>query len=71
MRRVYVAGPISAADAGTVLRNIGQGIAAGRRLLAAGFSPFVPHLNYHFSLAQRFPNELYYEADNVWLDVAQ
>lgn len=70
MLRVYVAGPISANTAQKVLTNLGQGIREGARIFNLGASPFVPHLNYHFSLEFEHENDTYYEADNVWLDVS-
>lgn len=70
MKRIYVAGPISAGSIGEGLVNIGRGIRAGAKLFKAGLSPFVPHLNFHWSLERNYPNELYYAADNAWLDVS-
>lgn len=40
--RVYVAGPLAKGDRAD---NIRRGIEAGERLRAAGYTPFIPHLN--------------------------
>ncbi len=70
MLRVYVFGPISAKNAHDVLFNIGEAIDFGADLFSIGVSPFVPHLNYHFSFKSKHSNDAYYGADDVWLDVS-
>jgi hypothetical protein len=57
---IYVAGPICN---GNVLENAVKGVEAGRSLLEAGFSPYIPHLNlfYQFQV-----NDFQYEKMLAW-----
>ena len=57
IRCVYVCGPITK---GNMTDNIGRGIKAGAELMAAGFVPYIPHLD--FMAAIMCPNEFSYEA---------
>lgn len=74
MKRVYVAGPMSATNILTMLDNISQGIKAGATLIKAGYSPFVPHLDIAFKLqnGQDFdvPVQTYYDYTIEWLPVS-
>ena len=45
--RVYIAGPISGGD---VWENVISGLRWGRRLLADGFAPYVPHMDAYMTL---------------------
>lgn len=71
MKKVYVAGAISANNLEGGLRNLRQGILMGAELLKAGFAPFVPHLDFQYCLVQdeRIPVETFYEYDLEWLKV--
>ena len=50
MKKVYVAGAMSADNIIRVLDNLHAGIDAGAELLALGFAPFVPHFDAFFQL---------------------
>lgn len=70
MKKVYVAGAISAPSIEDGLKNIRKGIIAGAELLSMGFSPYVPHLDYQFNLVQsevHIDVETYYKHDLEWL----
>ena len=74
MKRVYVAGPMSATNILTMLDNIHQGIKAGAELIKAGYSPFVPHLDIAFKLQNGHdfdvPVQTYYDYTIEWLPVS-
>ena len=70
MKKVYVAGAISAPSIEDGLKNIRKGIVAGAELLKLGYSPYVPHLDYQFNLVQdkvHIDVETYYKHDLEWL----
>ncbi len=66
-RRVYVAGPID--GSGRHIPNLRRALDAGQRLMAAGFDPFIPHLNLIWSLVHEgaVPGERWQEWDDNWL----
>ena len=69
MKKVYVAGAISAANLEKGINNIRKGILAGAELLKKGFAPYIPHLDYQINLVQdeTIPVETYYKYDLEWL----
>jgi len=71
MKKVYIAGAISANNLEGGLRNLRQGILMGAELLKMGFAPFVPHLDFQYCLVQdeRIPVETFYNYDLEWLKV--
>lgn len=71
MKKVYVAGAISAPTLEKGLKNLREGIACGATLLKMGFCPFVPHLTAQFNLVQEelIPVETHYQYDLEWLEV--
>jgi len=71
MKRVYVAGAYSANNTLDTLRNMGRGMRAGLDVLRAGFAPFVPWFDYHFSLfreGETLKVEDYYNYSLAWLE---
>ena len=72
MKKVYVAGAISAPNIELGLSNIRKGILMGVELLNLGYSPYVPHLDYQFNLIQNDVHidvETYYKHDLEWLSL--
>jgi hypothetical protein len=63
-RKVFVSGPYSK---GHVLDNVRDAIDAANRLWAAGFAPFVPHLNLVWHLVSPKPYEEWLDIDAEWL----
>jgi len=74
MRKVYVAGPYSADNVISVLDNMRRGMRVGVRVLLKGYAPFVPWLDYHFSLMLQRNEKLnvgnYYDYSMAWLEVS-
>jgi hypothetical protein len=68
--RVYVAGAYGAKDALVVWDNMRRGMRLGYEVLRAGFAPFVPWFDYHFSLMGPMELEEYYEYSMAWLEVS-
>jgi hypothetical protein len=68
VRRIYVAGPYSADNVMTVLRNIREGIKMAETLLARGYSPFCPWLDYHFEFYGDHPVADYYRYSMDFLE---
>ena len=58
MKRVYVAGPYSAKDTISMLKNIRKGIRMGAELLLLGFAPFIPWLDYNVFLQLKEDEEV-------------
>lgn len=73
MKRVYVAGAINASNAINVLDNIRIGINYGTKLIRLGYTPFVPHLDFMFSLVgDTHPNlKQYRDWALEWLRVSE
>jgi hypothetical protein len=69
IRRVYVAGPYSSDNVMVVLRNIREGIKTAEHLLALGYSPFCPWLDYHFEFYGDHIVDDYYRYSMDFLDV--
>ena len=73
-RRVYVAGSYSADNVIQVLENMRLGIKASTEVFMAGFSPFSPWLDYHFSLMKpdgaMLKVEDFYQYSLAWLEVS-
>lgn len=71
LKKVYVAGAISAPTLEQGLKNLREGIFYGAMLLKMGYCPFVPHLDNQFSLVQNdlIPVEVFYQYDLEWLAV--
>lgn len=71
MLKVYVAGPYSADNVITVLENIRAGIKMAKDVFIAGFAPFCPWLDYHYTLAladgEKLTVEQYYAYSMAWL----
>ena len=68
--RVYVAGAYSADNVIQVLANMRRGIELSYLVLKAGFAPFVPWFDYHFSLLGDVDLEDYYEYSLAWLEAS-
>lgn len=66
MKHVYIAGPLTG---GNVMDNVRNALAAGEKVLKAGFAPFVPHLSFYWEINMSPP--VGYEAmmtlDFAWL----
>ena len=71
MRRIYVAGAYSADNVINVFENMRKGIELSYEVLKAGFSPFCPWLDYHFSLMGEVSIEEYYRYSMAWLEVSE
>lgn len=73
MKKVYVAGAMSADNILEMLQNIHDGIKLGAQCLKKGFAPFVPHLDIFFRIqngeAVDVPVTTYYEYTMAWLHV--
>lgn len=50
MKKVYVAGAMSADNILEMLENIHDGVKIGGEILSKGFAPFVPHLDVFFKI---------------------
>jgi len=48
MRKIYVAGAITASSAVEVMKNIGKGIRVAKDLIRAGYAPFCPFLDFQY-----------------------
>lgn len=70
MKRVYVAGAYSADNALGVLDNMRRGMRLALMVLKAGFAPFVPWFDYHFSLMSDMTIEEYYNYSMAWLEAS-
>ena len=70
MIKVYVAGAYSASNVIQVLANMRKGMKLSYDVLKAGFSPFCPWLDYHFSLIGAVELEEYYRYSMSWLEVS-
>ena len=68
--RVYVAGAYSAPNVIGVLDNMRRGMLLAYKVLKAGFAPFVPWFDYHFSLMGPVPLEEYLEYSMAWLEAS-
>lgn len=72
--RVYVAGAYSADNVIAVLENMRVGLRASKEVLLAGFAPFAPWLDYHFSLmledGESLTVEDYYRYSLAWLEAS-
>lgn len=72
MKCVYVAGSYSTDNVIKVLDNMRNGMRVSTQVLLAGFSPFSPWLDYHFSLMLRNEEQLtvedYYRYSMSWLE---
>jgi hypothetical protein len=76
MKRVYVAGSYNGPDVLTVLKNMRKGFRACVDVLRAGFAPFCPWGDYHFTLAQtEYEKPLtiddYYRYSMSWLRASE
>ena len=71
MKRVYVAGAMSADNFLEMLENIHDGIKLGSELLKNGYAPFVPHLDIFFKIQNgsnfQVPMQYYYDYTMEWL----
>lgn len=67
IRRIYVAGPYTKGDPCV---NTHAAIAAGNRLMDAGFAPFVPHLSHFWHTVTPRPYEDWMSLDMRWVEVA-
>ncbi len=70
MKKVYIAGPYTAATNGEKQENIAQAMDAAAELFRRGFAPFCPHsMTADFDmLYEDIPKEVYLETDLLWLD---
>lgn len=73
--RVAILGCYSSDNVLGVLENMRAGMKIGVEVLAAGFAPFVPWFDYHFTLMRREGVEItiddYYENTMAWLEVSE
>lgn len=71
MKKVYVAGAMSADNILMMLNNIHDGIKLGSELLKLGFAPFVPHFDIFFKIQNGVdfdvPMQYYYDYTMEWL----
>lgn len=67
MRRIYVAGPYSAATDAGVQANIDMAHAHAQHLVNLGWNVFTPHKNSAHFVGQ--PQEFWYLADLEWLEI--
>lgn len=65
--RVYIAGPITVGD---TWENVQNGLRWGRRMLADGLAPYVPHLDAYMGLADGNWNALL-EWDLEWVAASE
>ncbi len=74
MKRVYVAGAYSSNNVLGVLDNMRRGMRASTEVFLAGFAPFCPWLDYHYTLMLREGEHLtvedYYNYSKAWLEVS-
>ena len=74
MKRVYVAGAYSSNNVIGVLDNIREGMRLSTKVFLAGFAPFCPWLDFHFTLMLRDGESLtvpnYYRYSMAWLEVS-
>jgi hypothetical protein len=75
MKRIYVAGAYSADNVIDALSNIGKGIKLAYEVFKAGYYPFCPFLDYHYTLIAgqedvRFTVDQYYAYSMSWLEVS-
>ena len=75
MKRIYVAGAYSADNVITVLDNMRKGMRKSTEVFLAGFAPFCPWLDFHYTLMLREGEKLtvqdYYKYSMAWLEVSQ
>ena len=71
MKTVYVAGSYSSPDVIEVFNNMRRGMEMSYRVLASGFAPFCPWLDFHFKLLDGL-NVLklqdFYDYSLAWLE---
>jgi len=74
MKRIYIAGSYSADNVLDVLNNIRKGIRAGTEVLLAGYSPFIPWLDYNVFLQLREEEQISVDCirqhSMVWLEAS-
>lgn len=73
MQRVYVAGPYSADNVLSVLKNIGYGEKVCADLFGMGFAPFCPWHDKSYVMDRfdvDFTIEQFYDYSMVWLEVS-
>lgn len=71
MKRVYVAGAYSADNVLKVFENMRAGMVLAREVLDAGYAPFVPWFDYHFSMiAPGMTLQQYYNYSMAWLEAS-
>ena len=75
MKRVYVAGAMSADNILEMLQNIHDGIKLGSELLKNGYAPFVPHFDIFFKIQNgvdfNIPLQYYYDYTMEWLRASE
>ena len=71
MKRVYIAGAMSADNIITALDNLRRGIQAATRIIQRGHAPFCPMLDFQFQLtSEGLTIEQYYCYSMAWLEVS-
>ncbi len=74
MKRIYVAGAYSADNVIDILDNMRRGMKLAKDVLLAGYAPFCPWMDFHYSLmldeGERLVVEDYYEYSIAWLEVS-
>ncbi|HEX7123227.1 MAG TPA: DUF4406 domain-containing protein [Gemmatimonadaceae bacterium] len=65
--RVYISGPLSQ---GNRKQNVRNAIEAGRRLIEAGFSVFVPHLSHYMDETDELGHDTWVAVDLQWVAVS-
>ena len=70
MLRVYVAGAYSSDNVMGVFDNMRRGMKVAYDVIKAGFAPFVPWFDYHFSLIGEMELKEYYDYSLAWLEAS-
>jgi hypothetical protein len=71
MKRVYVAGAYSGSNVIEILGNMRRGMKLSTEVLEAGYAPFVPWFDFHFSLiSDKIKLQHYYDYSIAWLRVS-
>lgn len=71
MKRIYVAGPYTAANSRLTKLNVDKAISVGCKLIRKGYAPFIPHLSHYIWMHPDgdFDYQLWTKLDMEWLKV--
>ena len=70
MKRIYVAGAMSADNITDFLANLRRGIALTVRVIKAGYAPFCPFIDFQWSLVAPIEQSEYKAYSMAWLEAA-